>query len=449
MTRPDAHLPALPASIREAAAGLRSGAFSAVELARAALARIERTQSTVNAFIAVTDDVALSAARAVDDELRAGRDRGPLMGMPVGIKDVFDLAGWPTTAGSAILGDAIAERDADAVLALRRAGAVIVGKTNMDQFAVGPHQEDYGRTNCPADLERYAGGSSGGSAAAIAAGCALAAIGTDAGGSVRYPASVCGVVGMKPTLGRTSLGGAFPTYWSLDHVGLLAADVAGVAVLFDALVADAGPSPPAAAPRIGVLSDQDGRYLNPTLEAVSAAIERLRAAGATVAVRTLGGREDVVPALLPIILAEGAVALAAILEQHAHRMPPALPELFAGAEAYRATDLVRAHRTRERLRAAVDGALDGLDVLATPTTREPAQRWDLPGMGDLGMGPDLPLCNLGGHPAITLPLPRAGDELPLGIQLIGRRNGDEALLATARWVERQLAEPATNPSTGT
>ena len=433
--------PALPPSVAAAAAALRAGEMSAVELASVSLAAIARTQPDVNAFIAVTEETALADAARADEELRAGRDRGPLQGLPVGIKDVFDVAGTPTTAGSAILREAIATADAAAVRALREAGAVVVGKTNMDQFAVGPHMEDFGPTNCPADTARYAGGSSGGSAAAVAAGCVLGSIGTDAGGSIRYPASICGVVGLKPTTGRIPLAGVFPTF-TIDHVGPLAADVDGVAALFAALAPDAravAGADGADAPRLGLLGEWRGRYLDATIAAVEDAVALLRGAGATSFPRTLSDAEETIEPLVAIVVAEGGVALAEILAEHAARIPPALVELFGGAQSLLATDYVRALQSRQPLRAAVDAALDGVDVLVTPTTREPAQRWDLPGMGDFGIGPDLTLSDLSGHPALSLPLPRAAGELPLGLQLIGRRGEDERLLAIAAWCERELA----------
>jgi aspartyl-tRNA(Asn)/glutamyl-tRNA(Gln) amidotransferase subunit A len=439
---PTAAVAPLPRTVSEAAAQLRSGEVTAVELTRSALAAIERTQPDVNAFITVTPDLALADAARADEELRAGHDRGPLHGIPLAIKDVFDVAGVPTTAGSAILRDAVADADAAPVQLLREAGGVVVGKANMDQFAIGPHMEDFGNANCPADTARYAGGSSGGSAAAVAAGCALGSIGSDAGASVRYPAALCGVVGLKPTSGRVPTRGTFPTFPTLDHVGPMANDVAGVAAVLAAVAPGfdaAAASPAQTAPRLGVVPGLRGPYHDATVDLFEACLAQLRDAGAEVAERPLRGCENTLEPLIAIVVAEGAVELEEILATDADRMPPALRELFAGAKDISATDYVRAQQAREPMRAEVDAALDGVEVLLTPCTREPAQRWDLPGMGDFGMGPHLPLFNLTGHPALSLPMPRAAGELPLGMQLIARRGDDERLLAIAAWCERVLA----------
>jgi aspartyl-tRNA(Asn)/glutamyl-tRNA(Gln) amidotransferase subunit A len=226
-----------PPSIAEFGDGLRIGEFTAVEMTRYVLELAGSSQKSINAFIAITAELALSQAAAVDAELAEGRDAGPLMGVPFGVKDVFDVMGVPTTAGSRIFADNVAGSTAVAVSRLVRAGAVIVGKTNMDQFAFGPHQADFGRTNCPADTTRYAGGSSGGSAAAVASGSVIGALGSDAGGSTRFPAACCGVVGFKPTFGRVPTSGVFPTFPTLDHVGEIARSVPDVQAIF-ATVAD-------------------------------------------------------------------------------------------------------------------------------------------------------------------------------------------------------------------
>ena len=247
-----------PESITAFAAGLRAGDFTALEATERALTAAEATQSSINAFITVLGDRAREQARAVDAALAAGRDPGPLAGVPVAIKDLFDVAGVATTAGSRALADNIASHDAAAVARLTDAGAVIVGKANMDQFAFGPHQADYGRTNLPCDNAYYAGGSSGGSAAAVAAGIVLAALGSDAGGSARFPASCCGVVSIKPTFGRVSGRGAAPTFWSLDHVAPISRSVPDAAAML-AVLADtwSPPSPSHGAPRLGVLAGWD------------------------------------------------------------------------------------------------------------------------------------------------------------------------------------------------
>jgi aspartyl-tRNA(Asn)/glutamyl-tRNA(Gln) amidotransferase subunit A len=206
------------ASIPEVGRLYRSGELSPVEVTQLTLERIEALNPTLNAFITVTSDVAMQAASRAEHELRASTDRGPLHGIPVALKDLVDTAGIRTTAGSRILAEHVPGQDAPIVTRLKDAGAVIIGKTNMLEFAYGIVHPDYGATWNPWDPQRTAGGSSGGSAAAVAAGLCYAAAGTDTGGSIRIPAAYCGVAGFKPTYGLVSLEGIFPLSWSLDHL---------------------------------------------------------------------------------------------------------------------------------------------------------------------------------------------------------------------------------------
>ncbi len=274
-----------PRSIAAFGAGLRAGDFTAAEMTERALAAAERSQATINAFITITGELARAQALAADRALAAGEDAGPLLGVPVAIKDLIDVAGVPSTAGSRSLAGNVAARDADVVARLVAGGAVIVGKANMDQFAFGPHQDDYGRTNCPADTSRYAGGSSGGSAAAVAAGCVLAALGTDAGGSTRFPAACCGVAGFKPTFGRLPAGGIAPAFWSLDHVGPIARGVEDVKALF-AVLGGGRAAPRTHPPRIATLAGwRDGCE-----PAVVAALDRALAAAAAAGAGVLEAR---------------------------------------------------------------------------------------------------------------------------------------------------------------
>ena len=273
---------ARPVAITEVADLLRSEHVSAVDAARESIAAIEASQPAINAFIRVTDDLALAQARHVDVLRAAGTDLGALMGVPIAVKDLFDVAGVPTTAGSRLFADRVANEDAEAVRRLVAAGAVIVGKANMDQFAMGPHQDDYGRTNCPADATRYAGGSSGGSAAAVAAGLVVAALGTDAGGSTRHPAACCGVVGFKPTFGVVPTEGVFPTFASVDHAGVIASDVPGTRAVFEVISDAPGvPAGNARPPRIAVLGGWQEGCDDHVTDRIDSALAELADAGAT------------------------------------------------------------------------------------------------------------------------------------------------------------------------
>jgi aspartyl-tRNA(Asn)/glutamyl-tRNA(Gln) amidotransferase subunit A len=431
----------LPRSIAELGAGLRSGAFTAARITELALANAEGSQKSINAFIAITADLARRQAATVDAALASGRDAGPLMGVPIGIKDLFDVGGVPTTAGSRSLADNIADRDAAAVTRLVDAGAVIIGKTNMDQFAFGPHQDDFGRTNLPADTAYYAGGSSGGSAAAVAAGCVLGALGSDAGGSARFPAACCGVVGFKPSFGRVPAGGVAPTFWSLDHVAPIAGSVADVQALC-AAIADGWAPPPEPlrrAPRLAVLEAWRDGCEPAVVRALERALDGAARAGADlIEGRAVAGLDGWSRMLMSTVTPEAAVALA---PYDPAAMPAALLELLAAGRALPATEYVAAQRDRAALRAALDVALADADALVLPTSLTVAWRWEEIDGSDMGVRNaatmHLPPANLTGHPAISIPAPSGG--LPVGLQLIGRSGGDEALLEVAAWLEARCA----------
>src|SRR5271167_887101 len=224
-------------SILDLSKQLRAREISPVDLTRDCLARIEKLNPVLDAFITVTADLALAQARQAEAEIQRGQWRGPLHGVPIGLKDIVDTAGTRTTAASALFKDRIPSQDAEVVRRLRNAGAVFLGKQNLHEFAYGGSSmiSYYGEVHNPWNPSRIAGGSSGGSAAAVAAGLGYGAIGTDTAGSVREPSALCGVVGLKPTYGRVSARGVIPLSTSLDHVGPIARTVADVAVIFAAI----------------------------------------------------------------------------------------------------------------------------------------------------------------------------------------------------------------------
>ena len=224
-------------TIAEASELIRRKEVSPVELTTACLARIDELNPTINAFITVIHESALAEARAAEAEISAGNWRGPLHGIPIGLKDLIDTAGIKTTCGSALFADRVPTEDAYIVQRLKSAGAVLLGKQNMQEFAYGGTSTSsyFGPVRNPFDTDRIAGGSSGGSAAAVATGLCFGAIGTDTGGSVREPAAFCGIVGLKPTYGRVSVRGVFPLSPSLDHVGPLCRDVRDTALLLQAI----------------------------------------------------------------------------------------------------------------------------------------------------------------------------------------------------------------------
>src|SRR5579863_3472750 len=224
-------------SILEAADLIHKKKVSPVELTRACLARIDRFNPSLNAFITITAESALEQARVAESEVTRGNWRGPLHGVPIALKDLFDTAGVRTTAGSGVFKDRIPTEDAEVVRRLKAAGAVLVGKTNMQEFAFGGTSliSYFGAVRNPWNAGYIAGGSSGGSAAVVAAGLCYGALGSDTAGSVRLPASHCGIAGLKPTYGLVSIRGVIPLSWSLDHVGPLARTVADTALLLQAI----------------------------------------------------------------------------------------------------------------------------------------------------------------------------------------------------------------------
>lgn len=435
----------IPGSIAEFGSVLRSGRSSAVELTELALDAARGTQESLNAFITITEELAFAQAATADAAWAAGHDLGPLMGVPVGVKDVFNIEGIPTTAGSRLLKDNIATNTAGAVARLVFAGAVVVGKTNMDQFAFGPHQEDFGRTNCPSDHGCYAGGSSGGSAAAVASGCVLASLGSDAGGSTRFPAACCGVVGFKPTFGRIPTSGIFPTFWSLDHVGEITRCVDDMKTIF-AAIADPSIHQNTGlqhAPRIAVLRDWPLHCEVPVREAVEGAFTAVGHAGADLREGCeIRGMEGSLRTLMATVAPEAALALESYLESDAASLPAALVEILAAAKSQGAIEYVAAQLDRALLREAVDETLADSDAIAMPTSLDVAWRWKDIDESSMGVRDrstaNLPLTNLTGHPAISIPVPSNG--LPVGLQLIGQIGRDEHLLEVAAWVEQHLKQ---------
>ena len=224
-------------SIVEAGAALRDGSLTALQLTESVLSRLESTEPLLNAYITVTADLAREQASAADDAMRDGRDLGPLHGIPVALKDLVDTAGIPTTGGSGFLRDRVPEADATVYTKLKAAGAVLPGKLNLHEFAFGttsrnPH---FGAVCNPWDVTKSPGGSSGGSGASVAVGSSLGALGSDTGGSIRIPASLCGVTGLMGTYGRVSRAGVLPLSWTLDHVGPLTKTVEDAGLVLNAL----------------------------------------------------------------------------------------------------------------------------------------------------------------------------------------------------------------------
>jgi Asp-tRNA(Asn)/Glu-tRNA(Gln) amidotransferase A subunit family amidase len=420
--------------LTELSAAIRSGALSPVEHVRDACERL--AADTHNAVITLDAERALAQAAALAEELARGEWRGPLHGVALGVKDLFDVAGLPTRCGSDVLADAPpAVADAAVVARLRAAGAVVVAKLHTHEFAYGPTGDvaATGPARNPHDPTRITGGSSSGSAAALAAGHVALALGTDTGASVRTPAALCGVVGLKPAYGALPVDGVFPLAESCDHVGFLTADVAGAALAWDVLAA---PGPTRAATRVGVLVDDFWRAADPAIEAaVAAAVDTLRGGGAEIVeIRT--PMIDELAAVYPTIV--GAEAWTTHRRWFAER-----PEAYQAATRERlavnadmpAHVYVDALRTRTRLTAELRAATADVDALVLPTTRlraTPIGRDEVDGVPVRPslLGLTLPF-NLTGWPAVSVPGAVPDGGLPAGVQVVGVGLDERSVLALA------------------
>jgi len=445
-------------TIEEFARRLRAREMTALEITNSCLQRIDQLQPSLNAFIHVMADAAKRDAEAADRELASGRDRGPLHGVPIAVKDIIDVRGVPTTAASRVREGHIAAADAPVITRLRDAGAVIIGKTNLDEFAFGTTSENsaFGAVRHPLDPARSPGGSSGGSAVAVATGMALAALGTDTGGSIRIPAAACGIVGLKPTLDEISTAGVVPLAKTFDHVGPFTRTVGDARLLHQAMSASTGADPrwsgadlPRSAkdlclgiPR-GYLTDLLDDDVRARFDEAAAA---LRSAGATLMDVSVP-HASITPAVyIHIHSSEGATFHARTLDSVPERYTPVVRRRLELGRYVLAQDYARAMEGREVLRREVDAALEGCDALLLPTLPIPA-----PPIGaettTIG-GREEPvralmlrltqLFNVTGHPAMSIPCGATADGLPVGLQLVGRRLRTNDLLSTAVAIERLL-----------
>ncbi len=438
-----------PGGMVEAARLVRDGEASSAELVEAALARIAALDGRLGAFVTVLAGEARAEAAARDAQRRRGEALGPLHGVPLAVKDLVDVAGAVTGAGSPKLAGNLAARDAEVVARLRAAGAVLVGKTRTHEFAYGVLTP--GTVN-PWDATRIAGGSSGGSAAAVAAGLVPGAVGSDTAGSIRIPAACCGVVGFKPTWGAVPAGGVWPLAWSCDHVGPIAGDVADTALLYSVMAGNPPPTAGAAGrsngdpPRLGRLV---GEQLGPVEPAVTAAVDRLcdrlgeRGAQIDEVELPLGAARAAVAAM---VLPEAAAAHARLLAEtgedgYGARM---LAALRLGQSAL-AGEYLAGLRYRGRFAALVEALLVERDALLLPTLPCVAPETGRAAVTIAGAttGTQAALTalpgpfNCSGSPVVSLPIAlvpaRAG--LPVAASLVGRIGGDRELLEVAAWVE--------------
>jgi aspartyl-tRNA(Asn)/glutamyl-tRNA(Gln) amidotransferase subunit A len=444
-------------TIAELAPRIAAREVSCLEAAEACLARIADGNGRLNAFITIMAEQARTDARRADAEIARGGYRGPLHGIPVSVKDLIDVAGVPTTAASRLLADHVPAADAPVVAHLREAGAVIIGKCNLHEFAFGTTSEDsaYGPVRNPCDPSRSAGGSSGGSAAAVASGMCFASVGTDTGGSIRIPAALCGCVGLKPTSGELPCDGIVPLSRTLDHVGPLARSVGDAWLTFQALSGARCPEPlrgtdrrPPQFLRLGVLRPYFMDLLaDDVREQVEFELGRLARAGIVARERVVPHAGDVATVYLHLQLPEASAFHAEALERHPDAYTPPVRLRLELGRYVLAEDYVRALRGRDVLRGEVDAALEGCDALVLPTvpiTAAPIGSTTLPVGGEERPVRALmlrltQLFDITGHPAISLPCGHSRANLPVGLQLVGRRHATADLVATAAACETVLA----------
>jgi aspartyl-tRNA(Asn)/glutamyl-tRNA(Gln) amidotransferase subunit A len=436
---------------------------SPLEATQACLERIERLDRRLNAFITVTADRALEDARRAEDELARGRWRGPLHGVPLALKDIFATAGIRTTCGSRVLRDWVPTSDATVVRRLAEAGAILLGKLNMSEFAFGGIHPDYGPPRNPWDPTRFTGGSSSGSAAAVAAGLCFGSLGTDTGGSIRGPAAHCGIVGVKPTFGTVSRAGVVPLSWSLDHVGPMARTAADASLLLEAIAGPdaADPStwmrPPVTAAdadgqvarlRVGVVAPfWDPREASPdVLRCVQAAVRELESVVAEVHEVHLPCAQEVVPTWWTLCLAEAAAYHRKFLSRHLHDYCATVRELLLAGLAIPAAQYVQARRVQRLITREVSALFRQVDLLVLPTMlREapPAAEAAASGSWDAlrrRIHPVAPF-NLTGLPAVSVPAGRTAGGVPVGLQIVGPHHADRTVLALAAVVQQVVPLP--------
>jgi aspartyl-tRNA(Asn)/glutamyl-tRNA(Gln) amidotransferase subunit A len=443
--------------IGEVAPLLRDRKVSPVELTESYLGRIERLDARLNTYILVMPDQARAAARAAEREIGGGAWRGPLHGVPIGIKDLFDVAGVPNTMGSKILRDNVPTTDATVVERLKTAGAIILGKQNLHEFAFGVTSENphYGVVHNPWDLDRVPGGSSGGTAAAVAAGLCAAGMGSDTGASIRAPASFCGTVGLKPTYGRVSRAGALPLAWSLDHPGPLTRSVGDCALMLQAiagadprdLASIAEPVPDFAADlnrgvaglRLGVPREYFFDIVEPDVKRlIHDAFGVLEGLGAHLVEVSLPHVMHAQVAGNVIMSSEAAAWHADWLRDRPHDYGDDVLQRIRGGLLVRATEYLHSQQMRALIQQDFLTAFEHVQLVLAPTVPLVAPR-----IGHT-LEPDGPLnvaarsitnrttvpCNLTGMPAISVPCGFSGG-MPVGLQIMGPAFGEPVVLRAA------------------
>ncbi len=444
-------------SIEEASRLLGRREVSSADLVQVTLARIERLNPRVNAFLTVLAEAAMRQARAADRALRSGKPKSALHGIPIALKDNFYTRGIRTTAGSKILGDFVPREDSNVAARLANAGAILLGKTNMHEFAYGITSENphYGPVHNPWALERISGGSSGGSAAAVAAGMCFASVGTDTGGSVRVPASLCGIVGLKPTYGLVSAAGTVPLAPGFDHVGPLARGAIDACIMLEAIAGKF----PRGSPRPDHRALRKNRPRRIRIgwpkeyyfERLDADVRRLVERAVQTLANPLNARVAEVPLSGLANLADSATNVIVAEANYYHESQGYFPARSAeygddvrghlewGAKL-RAADYMRGLEDKREVEAMFEAAFEHVDVIVAPSTPICAPRIGdtavrVAGERETTVRSELLRMtrptNVSGHPSISIPCGFTPAGLPVGLQLIGPKWSEAKLLAIA------------------
>jgi len=459
--------------IFELAPLLHKRAISPVELFDATLKRIQWLQPRLNSFITVAEEEGRRSAVRAEKEIERGQYRGPLHGIPISIKDLFATRGMRTTAGAKVFGNWTPDYDATAVARLRTAGAVIIGKTNMHEFAYGVTNDNphYGPARNPWDAKRVPGGSSGGSGAAVASDQCSASLASDSGGSIRIPSAACGVVGLKPTYGRVSRYGAVPLAWSLDHVGPITKTVEDAAIFLSAIAGpDPGDSSSSSKPvpdyhdeisadihglRLGVPQHYFFDHVEPEIEqAVRQAIGKLQGLGMEVADIDIAGLENCAAMEAHITLAEATSYHEPHLKRQADDYGPGVRTDLEAGRFLLATDYVKSQRARTWLQRNFRAVFNSVDVIVSPTL--PAfpplvgEEWVQSGslrenVIDAFLRLNIPY-DLTGLPAISLPCGFSSTGLPIGLQIAARAFEEGTALKVAYAYQQATAWHKAQPA---
>ena len=456
-------------SLAEASAGIAAGTLSPVALTEAALARIAAVDPKLNAFITITADRARRAAAAAEAEIKAGKKRGPLHGVPYALKDIYDVAGVRTTAHSKLLIDNVAREDAASTARLEAAGMVLLGKLSTHEFARGGPTDvlPFPNAKNPWNTAHFAGGSSSGSGVAVASGMVGLAMGSDTAGSIRLPATFCGIVGLKPTYGVISRRGVVPLSFTLDHAGPLTRSVEDCALAMQVL-AGHDPGDPGSAReavpdysadlRKGVAGLTIGRARAYDIEAgvdaemmaaVDAAAEQWRALGATIVDVQLPSKRHMDACIQTILIAEGFAIHGEWLRTRPQDYGRVTRERLMMGAFVTGAEYVQAQRLRRIITAQVDAVLAGCDAILCAGNPTVAPR-----LVDVDEGPfrkSHPITgpfNATGHPALALPCGFGASGLPLGLQLIGRNYGEAMLFMIAQAYEQAAGWVARQPELG-